>query len=42
MMAELGLTSNVESVDMFEWEHLQPHHLRLSPTVSEHDIMTSG
>ena len=39
MMAELGLTSNVEFVDMFEWEHLQPHHLRLSPTVSD---MTSG
>ena len=33
MLEELGLSCNVEKVDMFQWEHLQPSHLRLSPSV---------
>ena len=33
MLEELGLSCNVEHVDIFQWEHLTPTHLRLSPTV---------
>ena len=43
MLEELGLTCNVEKVDMFQWEHLQLSHLRLSASVRSllvSDILT--
>lgn len=40
MLEELGLSCNVETVDIFNWEHLQPTHLRLSPTASVPVLVT--
>jgi len=40
MMEELGLSCNVEKVDMFEWEHLQPSHLRLSASAAVPVLVT--
>ena len=30
-LEELECPYSVEQVDMFQWEHLKPEHLRLSP-----------
>ena len=30
-MDEVGCQYSVETVDLFQWEHLAPQHLRLSP-----------
>merc|ERR1712129_680790 len=30
-LEEVGCLYSVETVDMFQWEHLMPEHLRLSP-----------
>jgi len=40
MMEELGLSCNLEKVDMFEWEHLQPSHLRLSASATVPVLVT--
>ena len=30
-LEEVGCLYSIETVDMFQWEHLMPEHLRLSP-----------
>jgi len=39
-LEELGLQYNIENVDLFNWEHLQPDHLRCSPLGSVPVLVT--